>query len=108
VVLQHWETIAPEFQTVARERERLRASLGRIPGVTVFPSQANFLLARIAAGAAQVWNALGEQGILVRHFPGASALRDCLRITVGTPAENDLLITTLQAVIAAMPPVPQR
>jgi histidinol-phosphate aminotransferase len=108
VVLQHWETIAPEFPQIIREREQLRERLGQIPGVTVFPSQANFLLARIAAGGAQVWKALGEQGILVRHFPGSSALQDCLRITVGTPAENDLLSTTLQAILAAMPPVPQR
>jgi histidinol-phosphate aminotransferase len=107
VVLQHWELIAPEFQTIIRERERLHARLGQIPGVTVFPSQANFLLARIAAGAVQVWEALGEQGILVRCFPGSSALQDCVRITVGTPAENDLLITTLQAIMAAIPPVSQ-
>jgi histidinol-phosphate aminotransferase len=108
VVLQHWEMIAPEFPKIISERERLRERLGQIPGVMVFPSQANFLLARIAAGGARVWEALGEQGILVRHFPGSSALQDCLRITVGTPAENDLLITTLQAIIAVMPPVPQR
>jgi histidinol-phosphate aminotransferase len=105
VVLQHWETIAPEFQTIIRERERLRKRLGRIPGVTVFPSQANFLLARVAAGGTKVWEALGEQGILVRHFPGSPALRDCLRITVGTPAENELLSSTLEAILAALQPV---
>jgi histidinol-phosphate aminotransferase len=108
VVMQHWEMIAPEFQTVIRERERLRTRLAQLPGVTAFPSQANFLLAHFAAGGAEVWEALGEQGILVRHFPGSLALQDCLRITVGTPAENDLLITALKAIIAAMPPVPQR
>lgn len=105
VVLQHWEMMAPAFQTIIRERERLRERLGRIPGVTVFPSQANFLLARIAPGGAKVWEALGEQGILVRHFPGAPALQDCLRITVGTPAENELLTSALQAIVAALQPL---
>jgi histidinol-phosphate aminotransferase len=105
VVLQHWETIAPEFQTIIRERDQLRERVGQIPGVTVYPSQANFLLARIAVGGARVWEALGEHGILVRHFPGAPALRDCLRITVGTPAENELLTSVLQAIVAALQPL---
>jgi histidinol-phosphate aminotransferase len=105
VVLQHWAMIAPTFQVVIQERERLRDRLGRIPGVTVFPSQANFLLAHIAAGGAKVWEALGEQGLLVRHFPGSPRLQDCLRITVGTPAENDLLISTLQAIVSTLQPL---
>jgi histidinol-phosphate aminotransferase len=100
VVLQHWEMIAPEFQTILREREQLRERLAQIPGVTVYPSQANFLLVHIAAGAAKVWEALGSQGILVRHFPGSPTLQDCLRITVGTPGENKLLTTTLRTIVA--------
>jgi histidinol-phosphate aminotransferase len=107
VVLQHWEMIAPEFQTIIRERERLRERLGRIPGVTVFPSHANFLLARVAAGAAKVWHMLGEEGILVRHFPGSPVLQDCLRITVGTPAENDLLTSSVEAIVATLQPMIQ-
>jgi histidinol-phosphate aminotransferase len=105
VVLQHWEMIAPEFQMIIREREQLRERLAHIPGVTVYPSQANFLLAHIAAGGAKVWEALGARGILVRYFPGSAALHDCLRITVGTPAENDLLVTTLQTVAADLQPL---
>lgn len=105
VVLQHWEMVAPEFQTVIREREQLRQQLEQIPGVTVYPSQANFLLAHVAAGGAKVWEALGAQGILVRHFPGSTALQDCLRITVGTPAENEFLTTTLQAIVADLQPL---
>ncbi len=105
VVLQHWEMIAPEFQTIIREREQLGERLGHIPGVTVYPSQANFLLAHVAAGGAKVWEALGAHGILVRYFPGSAALQDCLRITVGTPAENELLTTTLQTIVADLQPL---
>jgi histidinol-phosphate aminotransferase len=105
VVLQHWEMLAPEFRIIIHEREQLRAGLERIPGVTVFPSQANFLLARIEAGAARVWEALGTHGILVRHFPGSPALQDCLRITVGTPPENAILTTTLQTIVAILQPL---
>jgi histidinol-phosphate aminotransferase len=105
VVLQHWEMIAPEFQTIVRQRERLRERLAHLPGVTVYPSQANFLLAHVAAGGAKVWEALGEHGILVRYFPGSPALKDCLRITVGTPTENELLTATLQTIVGALQPV---
>ena len=105
VVLHHWEMIAPEFQTIIREREQLRERLERIPGLTVYPSQANFLLVHLAASGAKVWEALGAHGILVRYFPGAAALQDCLRITVGTPAENELLTTTLQTIVADLQPL---
>jgi histidinol-phosphate aminotransferase len=105
VVLQHWEMIVPELRMIIRERQRLREDLGRIPGMTVFPSQANFLLTRIAGCGVKVWEALGEQGILVRHFPTSPALEDCLRITVGTPAENELLTSALQASVAAWQPL---
>jgi histidinol-phosphate aminotransferase len=105
VVLQHWEELAPEFRTIISERERLREGLGRCAGVTVFPSQANFLLARLDAGVARMWEALGEAGILVRHFPGSPALQDCLRITVGTPSENTLLVTTWQTIVETFQPL---
>jgi histidinol-phosphate aminotransferase len=75
--------------------------------VTVFPSDANFLLAHVAAGGARVWEALGAQGILVRHFPGSAALKDCLRITVGTPAENEALVSALRAIVTAMQALPR-
>jgi len=105
VVLQHWEMLAPEFRAIIQERERLREGLGRFPGVAVFPSQANFFLVRIDAGAARMWEALGEQGILVRHFPGSPALQDCLRITVGTPPENVLLASTWQTIVETFQPL---
>ena len=105
VVLQHWEIMAPEFRLIIDERHRLREGLECIPGVTVFPSQANFLLAHVATGAASVWEALGAEGILVRHFPGSPALQECLRITVGTPSENERLLAALQTIVTTMPPL---
>jgi histidinol-phosphate aminotransferase len=106
VVLEHWELIAAQFQEIIRERERLSELLGRMPGVTVFATQANFLLARFAAGGAQVWEGLGAQGILVRQFSDPPILHDCLRITVGTPTENDLLVTALQTLLMQTQPLP--
>jgi histidinol-phosphate aminotransferase len=105
VVLQHWELLLPELRAIIAEREQLSAALGRIPGVTVFPSQANFLLVRLGAGAAKVWEALGRQGILVRYFPASPPLQDCLRITVGTPPENELLTATMRTIAETLQPL---
>jgi histidinol-phosphate aminotransferase len=108
VVLQHWDRIQPQIREIVQERARLQERLACMPGVEVFPSHANFLLARFAAGWARLWEALGAQGILVRHFPGSRALADCLRITIGTPDENDGLLAALEAILATLQPLPRR
>jgi histidinol-phosphate aminotransferase len=61
----------------------------------VFPSDANFLLVRVPDAVG--WsNALRRAGILVKNLDGTHPLlRHCLRITVGTPAENDALLAAL-------------
>jgi histidinol-phosphate aminotransferase len=64
-------------------------------GFYVFPSQANFLLAQSPSGNAQsLYEALKQQGLLVRYF-NQPRLADKLRITVGTPEQNDALISML-------------
>ncbi|HXH10076.1 MAG TPA: histidinol-phosphate transaminase [Alphaproteobacteria bacterium] len=105
VVLAHWASIAPQIQEILRERRRLCDRLASLPGVTVYPSDANFLLVRFAMGGSKVWKALGERGILVRSYGDAYGLQNCLRITVGTPPENDLLLEALQAITAEMQPL---
>jgi histidinol-phosphate aminotransferase len=87
------------WDAVRAERARLTRELGR-RGFEVIPSQANFVFARCPQGnAADVYLALKRQGILVRFFdkPG---LADKVRITVGTPEQND-------AVLKALPSQPQ-
>lgn len=90
---------------VKRERARLAAALGAIAGVEVFPSDANFFMVRVP-GASAVYERLAERGVVVRCFdrpdlPADHPLRGCLRITVGTPAENDWLRDALAAAVAA-------
>jgi len=78
-----------------RERERLAAALSRSAQVRrVFPSDANFLLVQFDdAGAAL--QKLRDAGVLVRDFRGQSGLGEALRLTVGTPHQNDLMIRSL-------------
>ncbi|MFR1640634.1 MAG: pyridoxal phosphate-dependent aminotransferase, partial [Eggerthellaceae bacterium] len=66
---------------VIEERARLIEGLKRIPGVTPFPSDANYVLFRME-NAPVIWEALYERGVLVRDFSRAH-LENCLRVTVG-------------------------
>jgi histidinol-phosphate aminotransferase len=82
---------------VVGARARLAADLAALPGVEVFPSEANLVLARFGAGrAAALWRDLADRGLLVRDFDRPGPLAGCLRITVGTPAENAALIAALR------------
>ena len=83
---------------IIEERSRLIEGLRMIPGVKPFPSDANYVLLRMEnAGAA--WERLYERGVLVRDFSKAPYLENCLRVTVGSPEENDALLRALRDVV---------
>ena len=84
---------------IRQERERLFAALASLPGVHPWPSQANFILARFAPGRVdEIFQALKARGILIKNLNGAHPLlADCLRVTVGTPEENDAFLAALKA-----------
>jgi histidinol-phosphate aminotransferase len=78
---------------IVAERERVTAALERLPSVVrVWPSDANFLLVRFS-DARGILRHCAAQRVLLRHFGGD--LEDCLRITIGTPGENDILLEAL-------------
>lgn len=84
-----------EALTVARGQ--LAAELARLPGVTVFASAANFLLLRLP-GADEVFAGLKQRGILVKNLNNTHRLlKDCVRVTVSTPEENQQLLSALKA-----------
>ncbi|HEX3392988.1 MAG TPA: histidinol-phosphate transaminase [Acidimicrobiales bacterium] len=84
--------------TLVAERDRLAAALGELP-VDTWPSGANFILfrPRLRAGAA-VWADLVERSVLVRDCSTWPGLEGCLRVTVGTPEEDDAFLTALAQV----------
>jgi histidinol-phosphate aminotransferase len=84
---------------LVEERERLTAALGRISGLTAYPSGANFVLVRFEGDGHALWQRLVDEGVLVRDFSRWPRLADCLRITVGTPDEDDRLLDTLRAAV---------
>jgi histidinol-phosphate aminotransferase len=91
---------------LVEDRERLYAALDELDGITVFPSGANFLLFRVALtgrdgddGGHAIWQALVDRGILVRDFSRWPGVEDCLRVTVGTEAENTAFLSALRDVL---------
>jgi histidinol-phosphate aminotransferase len=82
-------------QTVS-ERQRLVDSLNELEIVIrIYPSDANFLLVR-TRDAKNIYQYLVSKGIIVRDRSNVLLCEDCLRITVGTPAENDELMAQLK------------
>ena len=81
---------------IIEERESLKQALKKL-SVTqhVYPSDANFLLARVNA-AREIYNKLVNQGIIVRDRSNVILCDDCIRITVGTKEENSILLQALK------------
>jgi len=92
-VLERLEVLEEQAATIRKDRDALGAELAKLKGMEVFPSAANFFLVRVP-DALRTYEALRRQGVLVRNLhPG---MRNCLRITVGTPDENRILLTALR------------
>jgi histidinol-phosphate aminotransferase len=86
-------------EALVAERHRLGAALARLPGLTVYPSGANFVLVRPEGDGHAVWERLVERGVLVRDFSRWPRLEGCLRITVGSVEENDAVLDALREVL---------
>jgi histidinol-phosphate aminotransferase len=85
---------------VVAERRQLAEELGRLPGLSVTPSQANFLWLRSERPAAELFEGLKQRGILVRSFHARGGrLAHQLRVTLGTAAENAALLGALRELV---------
>jgi histidinol-phosphate aminotransferase len=92
-MLERLDVLEEQASLIRKEREALRKALTTLGGVTVFPSEANFFLMRVP-DADRTFESLRRQGVLVRNLhPG---LEGCLRVTVGTPDENRILLGALK------------
>ena len=86
------------IMAIISERDRLLEELGKMPGITVYPSDSNYILFKLE-GADKVWEALYARGILVRDFSHAPMLENCLRVSVGTEEENDEFLAALREIV---------
>lgn len=99
VVYAQRAKFVPSIQAIIDERSRMLNALRHTPGIKVFPSDANYILIR-TENASDVWQRLYDRGVLVRDFSRSPYLENCLRITVGTPQENDALLSALPQVLS--------
>lgn len=95
--LEHAGEFARQAALLRSERERLQAALRETPGVEPFASEANMILIRVADSAA-AFLGMKQRGVLVKNVASMHPLlANCLRLTVGTPEENALMIDALRA-----------
>ena len=97
-VLKQPEQIKEWVNTLLEERTRVMEEIVKLPCcVRVFPTDANFFLAKVYE-ATQIYNYLVGEGIIVRNRTNVALCNDCLRITIGTKEENDALLDALRKV----------
>ena len=89
------ETLRALTREIAAERDSLAARLGALPGVSVQPSEANFLLFRTPLPSLALSGRLLERGVSVRDFSSHPRLGHSLRVTVGAPEENAVFLDAL-------------
>ncbi|MGN1360773.1 MAG: histidinol-phosphate transaminase [Eggerthellaceae bacterium] len=100
VVFQNRAKFEPGIIQIISERQRMLEELAAIPGVEPYPSDSNYILFKVAQ-AGQVWQQLFDQGILIRDFSKARYLEGSLRVSVGTPQENDYFLAALRQIVTA-------
>ena len=95
-LLDRHDVLLQQAEQLKLERARLHRQLEAVPGVRVYPSEANFLLFRVA-NATAVFDGLKQRGVLIKNLNGGHPmLRDCLRVTVGTEDECAKFMAALQ------------
>lgn len=80
---------------ISKERQKVYTALKKLPGITPFPTDANFILFR-ARDPQAIFKGLLKEGILIRNVSGIGLLKDCLRVTIGTPKENQAFISAMK------------
>jgi histidinol-phosphate aminotransferase len=96
ILLAHHEVLLEQAEQIKQDRAKLYLQLSEIAAIKVYPSEANFLLFRVAKATA-VFNGLKQRGVLIKNLDGGhQMLKDCLRVTVGTPDENERFVAALK------------
>ena len=95
--LNHGEVFEQQAATIRDQRDWLFKELEGFAQLNAFPSKANFILLRVLQGdASEIFEALKRHGVLIKNMhPAGGVLEQCLRVTVGSPEENQAFITAL-------------
>ena len=97
-ILNNESEMLGQLRRIMSERIRLQAALPELPIVRkMYPTDANFILVDVGK-ADSVYNKLVKKGVIVRNRNNVTLCHGCLRITVGTPEENDALLKALKSI----------
>ena len=90
------------IEAIIEQRVRVTDELSAMEGVKAYPSEANYILFRLppSIDAGQVWQDLLDAGVLVRDFSSSRYLENCLRVSIGSEAENTRFLDMLRAILA--------
>ena len=99
IALRHRTEAIQILDAIREQRDRIMAALREVPHMTVFPSDANFVLFLPPGDAKQVWQGLLDQGVLVRDM--TSVVPNALRVTAGAEHETDLFLKSIEEVLNA-------
>lgn len=99
--MQHKSVFDEQARNIRDARGELDARLREFGQLTVYPSEANFILFRVPEDRADaIYAGLREAGVLIKNLNGSStALQDCLRVTVGQPDENRAFLDALASLL---------
>ena len=99
-VLAHYDVLEAQARSINAERERLDGELRKLPRITVFRSDANFILVRVP-DAATVFEGMRRRGVLIKNLhTGVPLLDHCVRLTIGTPEENRRCLAAFEQALA--------
>jgi histidinol-phosphate aminotransferase len=94
--LEHADEYARQAALLRSERRQLQTALAAMPDIQAYPSDANMILVRVP-DSARAFAGMKQRGVLVKHVAGLHPLlANCLRLTVGTPEENETMISALR------------
>ncbi len=101
--LQHQDMLDKQTAQIRLDRAELYAALETLDGIEPYPSEANFILFKTPAGQADaLFEALKVDGVLIKNLnPAGGRLKDCLRVTVGTPDENGAFLAALRKALVS-------
>jgi len=100
IALKHKNVIKRHISLLISEREKLYNALSQLRNVIAYPSETNFIMFRTVADASGIHRKLKQAGILIKNLNKPGPLKNCLRVTIGTPEENIEFLKRLKRILA--------
>jgi histidinol-phosphate aminotransferase len=97
--LEHREVRDSNVARTIAERERVMRELRSLSQIKPFPSSANFIAFRTFRYSREVFDELCARGILVRDVSSYPRMKNCLRVSIGSPEENDRFLAALKEIV---------